>query len=97
MDELSILDDRIGERMRDPTRIPWILERLGTVWDEHPDLRLGQLIENVAGYEMKDSKYPLYYMEDEELMDVDSPEEQATRTTGNSPTARNWSFTFWVS
>lgn len=33
--------------MRDPERIPEILNRLRTVWEKHPDLRLGQLIENV--------------------------------------------------
>lgn len=34
--------------MRDPERINEILELLGKVWRESPDLRLGQLIVNAA-------------------------------------------------
>ncbi len=34
--------------MRDPNRIPRVLELLEKVWKEVPDLRLGQLIENIA-------------------------------------------------
>lgn len=32
--------------MRDPARIPRILQAIGTVWERDPDLRLGQLIVN---------------------------------------------------
>jgi hypothetical protein len=32
--------------MRDPDRINIILEELGKLWKKHPDLRLGQLLEN---------------------------------------------------
>jgi hypothetical protein len=32
--------------MRDPNRIPRILEKLRIVWEYAPDLRLGQLVEN---------------------------------------------------
>lgn len=48
--------------MRDKRRIKDILERLEKVWDEYPDLRLGQLILNVC------SDPVLYYMEDDELL-----------------------------
>lgn len=34
--------------MRDPNRIPRVLNLLGKVWAEIPDWRLGQLIENIA-------------------------------------------------
>lgn len=34
--------------MRDPDRIPEILELLGEIWRLEPDLRLGQLIFNAA-------------------------------------------------
>jgi len=33
--------------MRDTGRIPKILKRLQRIWEKEPDLRLGQLIENV--------------------------------------------------
>jgi uncharacterized protein YihD (DUF1040 family) len=32
--------------MRDPNRIPRILEKLRLLWEKSPDLRLGQLVEN---------------------------------------------------
>jgi hypothetical protein len=35
--------------MRDPNRIPEVLEALRKVWEQCPDLRLGQLLVNVAG------------------------------------------------
>ena len=34
--------------MRDPDRIPEMLELLRKVWQRHPDLRLGQLVFNAA-------------------------------------------------
>lgn len=48
--------------MRDPNRIDQLLARLKAIWERNPDLRLGQLILNVA------SDPVLYYVEDEELM-----------------------------
>lgn len=48
--------------MRDPNRIDQLLARLKAIWERHPDLRLGQLILNVA------SDPVLYYVEDEELI-----------------------------
>lgn len=48
--------------MRGPNRIDDILERLKDIWKAYPDLRLGQLIMNVANDPI------LYYLEDEELL-----------------------------
>lgn len=50
--------------MRDINRIDKILDRLKVVWEENPDLRLGQLILNVV----RDPT--LYYVEDEALLDA---------------------------
>lgn len=50
--------------MRDPTRIPRILYRIGEIWWKNPDLRLGQLIGNVI-----DPKY-LYEIDDEKLIEL---------------------------
>ena len=47
--------------MRDPDRIPVILERLQKVWEKYPDLRFGQLVLNVL-------RNDFYYVEDEELV-----------------------------
>jgi len=46
--------------MRDPDRIPVILQRLEQVWERHPDLRLGQLLINVFNMDF-------YGVEDEVL------------------------------
>lgn len=48
--------------MRDKNRIPGILKRLETVWEEYPDLRLGQLLANLL------EGVQLYYIEDEPLI-----------------------------
>jgi len=48
--------------MRDPKRIPRVLERLAKVWERNPDLRLGQLI--LAADENGD----LFYQEDSRLL-----------------------------
>ena len=50
--------------MRDPKRIPDILNQLKAIWSSFPDLRLGQLLMNV------DDDPRLYYIEDGELIKV---------------------------
>lgn len=50
--------------MRDPARIPIILERLRKVWEAHPDLRLGQLVVSGASARRSD----VFYVEDEALL-----------------------------
>jgi len=51
---------------RSKERIPLILERLRKIWIRFPDLRLGQLIENVFSCM---SSSCIYYLEDDELLD----------------------------
>jgi uncharacterized protein YihD (DUF1040 family) len=51
--------------MRDPKRIPEVLDEIKKTWARFPDLRLGQLIENVVGR----SPHPLFYIEDEDLVE----------------------------
>lgn len=48
--------------MRDPKRIDTMLQVLEHYWKQNPDMRLGQLIGNIA----RDPE--LYYMEDDKLM-----------------------------
>ena len=48
--------------MRDKYRIDAILNQVQEIWKNYPDLRLGQLLLNVA----RDPE--LYYIEDEELI-----------------------------
>jgi hypothetical protein len=49
--------------MRDPKRIPKVLETIRSIWLTYPDLRLGQLIANhVTDFD------ELYYIEDHNLI-----------------------------
>jgi uncharacterized protein YihD (DUF1040 family) len=50
--------------MRDPKRIPKVLEEIEKAWTKFPDLRLGQLIDNIVSR----SPCPLFYIEDEDLI-----------------------------
>ena len=51
--------------MRDPKRIPEVLDELRKVWEKSPDLRLGQLIDNIVTR----TPCPLFYIEDEDLVE----------------------------
>lgn len=51
-------------KVRSPARIPIMIEMLESLWLNHPDMRLGQLLENVAG-----SKDRIWNMEDTEWYD----------------------------
>jgi uncharacterized protein YihD (DUF1040 family) len=59
--------------MRNPERIPKILKILEEIWLKNPDMRLGQLIENVfpnrPGFDAKLSR-PAYFVEDEEFIET---------------------------
>ncbi len=50
--------------MRDSTRIPRIISQLERCWLKAPDLRLGQLFENLKSWAGKDD---LFWMEDDEF------------------------------
>ena len=52
---------------RDPARIPEVLEMLRQVWTSNPDLRLSQLIVNVA--QLEEPCPSLYYKEDDVILD----------------------------
>ena len=49
--------------MRDPARIDVILAKLAEVWRAHPDLRLGQLVENAR--RMSGSRADVFSVEDD--------------------------------
>lgn len=52
--------------MRNPNRIYEILNLLQRGWEKMPDLRFGQLIENLKRYINVDD---LFYIEDDELVE----------------------------
>lgn len=53
--------------MRNPDRIPEVLERVGRVWRENPDLRLLQLL--LAPHPTRYSRAP-FYVEDDDLVEA---------------------------
>ena len=55
--------------MRDIKRIDKILNRIGELWKNYPDLRLGQIIVNSINVSKKDLDQSLFYIEDEQLFD----------------------------
>lgn len=58
------IESEKNKPMRNPARIEKILKKLQAVWEQYPDMRLGQLILNVVG------DPSLYYIEDQDLVDV---------------------------
>lgn len=53
--------------MRDPNRIPYIMALIAQGWYKMPDLRIGQIFENLKRYSGKDD---LFYMEDDEFIQL---------------------------
>ena len=53
---------------KDPSRIYPLLYQLGDLWIKSPELRLGQLIENIMTSYGRDIS-SLYYIEDKEFED----------------------------
>ena len=52
--------------MRDPKRIPIILEKIRKLWEAYPDLRLGQLVYNAA-WDSREKGVDVFYTEDDAL------------------------------
>jgi hypothetical protein len=53
--------------MRDPKRIPIILGEIQKTWEEHSDLRFGQMIMNFCSY-LDGKKISVYGIEDDEFI-----------------------------
>lgn len=52
--------------MRDPTRIPEMLNEIMEVWQKHPDMRLGQLLINCFPHYWESSD--IFYIEDDKFL-----------------------------
>lgn len=63
-DVIDVVFDEGEERVRDPKRIPEILSQLTLYWNNHPDLRLFQVFNNI-GF---DSKEDNFYVEDDDVL-----------------------------
>lgn len=53
--------------MRDPNRIPQIINALKIYWEKYPDQRLGQILSNVNNV-TKDRIDDIFYMEDNQII-----------------------------
>jgi len=53
---------------RDPKRIGRILEKIEKLWENSPDLRFGQFMQNIFGSAIKDQ--PIYFKEDDEVEEI---------------------------
>lgn len=52
--------------MRNPNRIPNVLAAIKIIWEQYPDWRFGQLLENLKGYlDTKD----MFYIEDDKFIE----------------------------
>ena len=50
--------------MRNPNRIPQILQEIQKIWEKYPDFRLGQLISNA----FRDGGDNFYFIEDDHFL-----------------------------
>ena len=50
---------------RDPKRIKRILEKIKILWEDTPDLRFGQFIQNIFGSAIRDQ--PIFFKEDDKV------------------------------
>jgi len=68
---------------RDPERIDRILEKLGEIWKQQPDTRLGQLVSNLSA--MANPKGDVYFTEDHDIEKVIDGQLEEKRGTGPRP------------
>ena len=61
----NLISPDFEKEARDPERIPKILSLLEKGWKKNPDLRLGQIFENLKRYMQKED---LFYIEDEVII-----------------------------
>jgi len=52
--------------MRNPKRIPVIIETLEEIWEKNPDLRFGQLVSNLYGKYFRDKD--MFFVEDDDFL-----------------------------
>lgn len=56
--------------MRDVNRIKPFCDEFAKLWSNHPDLRFGQIMSNIARYVQMEHRRDMFYMEEDELMEV---------------------------
>lgn len=56
--------------MRDLNRIKPFCDEFANLWEKYPDLRFGQIMSNIAKYVQWERKRDMFFMEEDELMEV---------------------------
>ena len=56
--------------MRDVNRIKPFCDEFAQLWSRYPDLRFGQIVSNIARYMQIEHRMDIFFMEEEELMEV---------------------------
>ena len=72
--------------MRDPERIPLVLQEIEKVWRLHPDWRLGQLVCNLAAW-IDASQNIVWDVEDDALV-AEAQRHAAMRRNRTKPSSR---------
>lgn len=55
--------------MRDPERIKGYCDRLKVIWQQVPDWRFGQLMSNMLGAFVEETKRDIFFPEDKEMFE----------------------------
>ncbi len=62
--------------MRNPKRVPKVLKRFQELWEQHPDMRFGQLVKCI----FTDVEVDMFYREDKDfLKDIEAFEQKLKR------------------
>ena len=56
--------------MRDPDRIWPFATQLAQLWQRYPDLRFGQLIQNLSAYAKAKYNKDIFYIEEDECLQI---------------------------
>lgn len=56
--------------MRDVNRIKPFCDEFAELWSKHPDLRFGQIMNNIAKYVQMVYGKDIFYLEENELMEI---------------------------
>ena len=66
----EFLRQREVNKMRDINRIKPFCDELAELWAKYPDLRFGQIMSNIARYTQMEHRKDMFFMEEDELMEV---------------------------
>lgn len=63
------MDYQITNNTRDISRIRTFCEKFAALWEQHPDLRFGQIISALPSF-ADSGKTDIFYVEDDEMLKI---------------------------